>query len=382
MRKFIVSALVVSGALCAPAVAEISDETVARYNAAVQANDVPNLLTAAEALAREAVASPEDRDAALLAFEAAWALCRNGECEAAIPAAEFAASQPDTGAHPSLADRELLRAFAHWKADPTKARRSALDASLSNRVQSEPTLLTVAAFHARFVSDLMDRKHALAAKTAGAAADHFFPAREQIGRTWSDAEMIRHTSAYLDDHQPEALLGIAKLHAELALKRHLLEHDPDWLEKRYFETSAWHLAMEAYFLSRNKWKYRSIVDEASDIVDSALSDGHVHAPEYSPHEDSEPPRCSGEIVRSPEPEYPDHAQSNGYVGAIIVVFDLNKSGLHNLRIGASVPTDMFDGAVLDAMEEVKWEWENTGSDGQPCLKEIKDMFYPFVFRLG
>ena len=380
MRKFIVSVLVLSGALCAPAVAEISDETVARYNAAVQANDVPSLLPAAKALADEAVASPDDRDAALLAFEAAWALCRNGDCEAAIPAAEFAASQPDTGAHPSLADRELLKAFAHWQLKKRRSTRADLDTALLTKVEEEPTLLSVAAFQRRYLDDAKEGRSGRLPKSAGEAAAHFYPVRDQIGDVWAQAAILAVATEFGIDHNPSTLLKMARLEAEILLIRHVTDDEPDWMERRYLEATAWRSAMDAYLHSENKGAdEREFVDEILD--DAITDDNHQHPVGTGPHIKEKPLLCRGAFTRMPRPTYPDDGAWSGYIGAVLVLFDADEDGAKNFRIGASVPTDIFDDAALASVRRLKWEWEGTTRDGEPCLQQRDSVQWPFHFIL-
>lgn len=383
MRKFIVSALVIFGALCAPTVAEISDETVARYNAAVQANDVPSLLTAAEALAGEAVASPDDRDAALLAFEAAWALCRNGECGAAIPAAEFALGLPsNVGEHPTREDRRLLLAYAEWTVEKTSDTRTALDAELSDRVESSPTLLTVSAFHNRYINDLSEGRARMAQKTAAAAATHMEQAKDQLGQLWSGAELAVHTTHFNEKQSPDALIGIAELYAELKLMFHVAPSPaPEWLRNRYYETNAWWAAMYAYFRSEDtsSWARR----RAQKIVDDAITDdNHTHMEGDTTHAEDRIRSCPGNLNRPPSPKYPQAALNEGYVGAVIVAFDVNEEGRIDARVAASVPSDKFDEAVLESMERLKWNWEEPSPDAPPCRKEVKNVIQPFEFAFA
>ncbi|MCZ4297275.1 energy transducer TonB [Henriciella marina] len=380
MQKSIASALILLGALCAPALAEISDEAVARYNAAAQANDVPALLTAAEVLAGEAVASPDDRDAALLAFEAAWALCRNGECEAALAAAEFAASQPDTSAHPSLADRELLKAFAHWQVRKRRSTRADLDTALSTRVEGERTLLSVAAFQRRYLDDAKQGRSGRLPKSAGEAAAHFYPVRDQIGDVWAQAAILAVATEFGTDHTPATLLKMARVEAEILLIRHVTDDEPDWMERRYLEATAWRNAMDAYLRSENKGAdEREFVEEILD--DAITDDNHQHPVGTGPHIKDDPLLCRGNFTRMPRPTYPDDAAWSGYIGAVIVLFDVDEDGAKNVRIGASVPTDIFDDAALASVRRLKWEWEGSTRDGESCLQQRDSVQWPFYFVL-
>ncbi|WP_156807911.1 hypothetical protein [Henriciella marina] len=246
MNSRLVLALAALTFIALQASSEVSDSTIEAYNNAVQSGSKAELIDAAKALSDEVVASPEADNAALLAFEAGWALCRSGSCEDAISPAFFAKSQPvAAGEHPTAADRELLFSYAEWSVDKNTETRAALDAALVGRVDSPPTLLTVTAFHNRYLNDLSNNRPEEAIKTASAAKRHMAQAKDQLGQLWSGAALAIHTTKFNHEQSPEALIGIAELFAELKLMWHVSSSpSPDWLRDRYYEANAWYSAMK------------------------------------------------------------------------------------------------------------------------------------------
>ena len=367
-------------AICAAAFADISQATIETYNNAVQSNDRDALFAAATALSNEAIASPEDDQSALLAYEAAWALCRYGKCKEALPAAAFAVSQPDTGQHPSLADRQLLLAFAGWKTNQDRRTRKALDDALADRVGDTPSLLTVAAFQARYLEDAESTRKKQLATSARDAATHFYPVRDQITEVWSHAAILATVSGFGKDHEPSSLVDMAKIAAELGLMRHMQDDAPEWLDKSALEAAAWTHAMSAYFLSEGKGKdERELADEI--LKTSITDDSHEHAPGSGPHRSDGLLMCRGDFTSKPRPSFPEDAAWDGYVGAVIVLFDADESGAKNVRIGASVPSDVFDKAALDSIRGLEWKWEESAAGDPPCVKSRPEIQWPFYFVL-
>lgn len=367
-------------ALGSPVQAEINSSTTEAYNAAVQGSDAETLVATATALMNEAIASPNEDQSTVLAYEAAWALCRNGKCEQALPGAKFVVTRPETGEHPSLADRELLLAFAEWKTDRNRKTRKVLDETLAARVSDAPNLLTVAAFQARYIDDAEHRRTKRLPISAGEAASHFHPVRDQIGELWSHAAILASAAAFGEDHDPESLVEMAKVAGELNLIRHVTDDEPAWMEKRHLEATAWQYAMDAYFRSEEEGEEeRELVDQ---ILDDAITDeNHEHPPGTGPHRENGPPSCKGGFTSMPTPTYPDNAAWDGYVGAVIVLFDVDASGANNIRIGASVPTDTFDEASLSSVRKLKWKWDDAPADAEPCVKSRTGMQWPFYYVL-
>ncbi|WP_407637658.1 energy transducer TonB [Henriciella marina] len=93
------------------------------------------------------------------------------------------------------------------------------------------------------------------------------------------------------------------------------------------------------------------------------------------------PVCPGDVNRAPRPKYPEVAASDGYVGAVIVVYDVDEAGKLNPRVAASVPTDIFDEAALKSVERLRWKWEDSEPDAPPCRKQIEEVVQSFEFVL-
>ena len=377
--RFLVIAIVALGASFG-ALAQISDATISRYNVASKGGDDAELLSAARALASEAVAAPGESDAVLLAYEAAWTLCRKGDCAAAIPAAQFAAGQPAGSEHPIAQDRQLLLAFAEWKAGKSGKTRRALDTALAAQEALSPSLLSIMAFQDRYVDDLISGDEDEAIKSAGAAAAHFYPVREQIFSHWANARISELASRFNEDREEDVIIGMAELHSELRLRRHLVDEGPQWLTDLYYLTYAWHHAVDAYLQSIGR--HKDLREQAQTIIDDAITDdNHDHVEGSSPH-DKEINRCEGNFTRGPRPSYPDSEALKGYVGAVIVVFEVDASGAKNYRIGASVPSDRFDDAVLKSLRKLKWKWEDPAPGEPACVKVREEVSWPFQFVLN
>jgi TonB family protein len=79
-----------------------------------------------------------------------------------------------------------------------------------------------------------------------------------------------------------------------------------------------------------------------------------------------------------EPDVPSNARRNGYAGAAVIVYDLNRAGeVANARVLAEVPTELFGRPVLEAME--KWRAAIPETMPDHCLLEHV-LTYEFYFR--
>lgn len=85
--------------------------------------------------------------------------------------------------------------------------------------------------------------------------------------------------------------------------------------------------------------------------DAAPSKSRAHdAPLFAPAP-GQPLDCLIKWKDKTAPKYPPGAIQKGYIGAVIVVFDLgDDDAVHNPRILAEVPSDTFSDAVLKAMQ--------------------------------
>lgn len=360
--------------------AQIKTETVLRYNAAVDAGDRNDLIDAASDLAREAMASPENEQAALLAYEAAWKLCQNGECQKAIRPARFAVDQPSTGAHPVRADRELLLAYADWKSRPGRENREALDAALNNMSDVSASPLSVSAFQGRYVYDLEKNDFSRSEATARAAAAHFYPLRETLGAIWADAELATHVSSFNGRSDPDAMIGVAQLTVYLDRQSYVVGGAPPWMMERFYRSIAWRHAMAAYFTS---------VDEAEDeriYAEKISSDAEVSANlkaglTLALAEHGELPRCGGALSSAPKPRFPSIAAVRGNYGSVLLGLDVAVSGAITPSVKASVPSERFEAAALKSIEDIVWEWEDP-APGQPaCQRMSFKTILPFSFTL-
>ena len=133
------------GVSCVPAGAELTSQALRSYNEAVASNDNSAIKSAALTLMKEAISDPKNPNATVAAYEASVKLCERGECEAALPGANFVLKQPDTGGHPVKADRDLLKAFAEHQKKSTNGTRKDLKNALSDVRGKDPSFLSLRA---------------------------------------------------------------------------------------------------------------------------------------------------------------------------------------------------------------------------------------------
>jgi tetratricopeptide (TPR) repeat protein len=126
---------------------------------------------------------------------------------------------------------------------------------------------------------------------------------------------------------------------------------------------AWHAASHAAFLSlRNKRKGKS---EREDSEEKPLI--------YFESARNRPDDCGIEWERRKPPRYPGLSLFQGYIGAVMVVFDLSDDLIvHNPQILAEVPADAFSKAVLKSMKA--WRLKSPPIDHPDCRKNIMTQF--------
>lgn len=334
--------------LCvAPSKADISDDDIISYNSAVASGDPQAMQQAASKLAAAVLEDRDHPDAGLLAFEAAWTLCRTGDCAAAVPAAALASQRP--GAPHSAA---LLNAYVTWKVSPGRKNYNALNGELSKIAATPPTSVSVSAFRDVYVSALQKQDWLNLSKSAEQAAEHFKLGGDPVPQFRMEAKLLAVSSAFNYGPKSPQLSDMAHLRGELGRMRQLfdIEHPdedyPEWLESSYWSANAWEVAISAYFSSIGQ---KAISDkDIEEIVDSYL----VDLPVKTDDEEGKLPMCEGTFVQKPSIKYPPIAGFRGRVGAVILGFRFDEAGkVRDAKVLAAVPTDGFRDEVIKAVSQ-------------------------------
>ena len=375
LRKLGLSVLVMG--LCAggSAAADISGDVIVAYNEALVSKDAAREVKAAQALAAAAVSAPDDPQAGLLAFEAASRLCIRSKCAGAVDAAKLAAGASGEGL-PAQSTRDLLVAFADWSTDDTKKTRQQLQTALEAAKTDAPVLLSVAAFETYYVDVAQTGKQSNLQVAAQMAADHFRPARDVIPKQWATAEIVAASAAFNSKRRPEALTQMASAEFWLDDLKAATDDEPKWMRDLYYRAWAWRSAMYAYFKSKGKGKsiLAAIEAQRAERYDKGFGGGDKVGEDKTPF-------CEGRITRLPRPEFPRSAAFNGYVGAVLIGFDLEDGELVNVRVLASVPSDTFDQSTLESMEDVEWTFD-ADQPNPDCARSRENMVFPFEYNLG
>ncbi len=382
MRKIIIGAICLGVLFSAAfdAAADISQQTISAYNTAVNAGDTDAKLAAAKALATEAMANPGDEQAALLAYEAAWLLCRSGDCGAAIEPAKFAAGQPAGDAHPSADSRTLLLAYAQWDVKPNGKTRKALDTALDAVAGSDPTLLSVQAFQMRYQADMRNRRYRKASRSASAAASHFEKAGDVLVKLQTAARSNAIVADFYYGPKSKHVSEMLHLKGRLGKMRQISDKDePDWLKPAYYRADAWAAAMNAVLNSSGK---PSISDEEETKILAQYKDDAETANargESKRRERGKLPFCEGHLEQVPAMEYPSSANFRRMVGAVIIGFDFEDGAVVNPAILASVPDEGFKEKALEIVSQWKFVPDEEQAEGE-CTLDRDNIVQSFIFR--
>lgn len=357
--------------LSAPAQAAMPVETIRNFNLALEGDDPSAVIQSAEALIAAAVANPDDPNARGAAFEAGTQLCVREACARAIAAAPLMAGEGTEEVSAALAN--LLVAYAEWSGAQTARNTAALKLALEKVGPESPTLLTISAFDRFQLERFKEGKLSEIRWAAEQAAAHYKPFWSVIPENWGTAELAAAAAQFNETKSDDVLDRFAKLEVAMyPFKLAGLKERPA-IERIYYQAYAWRLALDSYFQS---------TDERATLKAKA-ADAYVDqearrlAEEYYATREQKPPGCTGRMVKPPKPEFPKSAAKAGYVGAVIVGFEINDGRVENSRILASVPDGTFETAVLESMKTIRWEYDAT-QEVADCRRST-DAIYPFNF---
>ena len=380
MRKFIaIAGLVFISLIVNPATAsEDVTKAIIAYNQAKSSGDLSLRLEAAKVLGEAAIANPDCDDAPVLAFEAAQTLCLAGDCESAQPFADWLATQTDSSL--PTGDIGLLQAYANWQVKKNSRTREPFDAALIT-FGTDPSLLSVAAYQARYMHDLEKARWRRAAETAQAAADHFEPILTMIPSQWADAEIAVISSRFNAEPDEQDLYDMVRLRWDFS-RREQLDQNRDAMDSARYRAQAWQLAMDAYFASRfpNSARDERITTTVREILDRSLPQRvRPQAIEFAEGSIPTLPFCSGQFVAPKPLKYPNIAINNGWVGAVIIKFDVEDGHPINLESLAAVPFEGFSETVLDYAASRTYEVKS-GEPGINCQLSRKSVIEPYIFN--
>ena len=355
----------------APAVADISNETIRAYNEALSAGEEPGIIETAEALANEAAASPDIEGADAMAFEAAWMLCLVNECKNANDAASFAAanvSGVETD-YPSTELRNVLASFAAWKEDDSNSNRRTMVARLAELDADDVSIVSMTIHREHFIYCANKRAWKDATKAATAAANHTAAFKNEVFEEYAFAQLNAIIAAFQNRPDVDQYHDMLQLRQEIEENRALLqESSPDTentgLTKIGYRTDAWTGALQAYFISTGDQRKVDRIEETLDL------DGF-------PVQEDTSDLCEGDFNGQPQIEYPREALRDLAIGSIIVGFDLSNGKTENVEVLAAVPEGIFDEAAKKAVEELTWS-PAEGIDLSSCSMERSNIIYPFT----
>lgn len=371
--KLIISALV-SAFLAMPVIASPVDDAVSTFNAAISSGQKTDQTLAARALIDVAIANPDTEVATLMAFEGAWTLCRIDACNGAVRGAEFAASRPATGAHPLMADRQLLAALANWSEDDSRRTRNRLNAAIKSVEPRRPTRLSATAYERRYESRMTKERYESAAAAANSAIEHLEPSKDSMPEHYVRAQTTAAVATFYDDAELEHLESMTRLTGELGeqmLGAATRGAPPVWLQDAYWRADAWRLVMETSFTRRRD-------KERAEEIASLLNDYRSPLSIWTPS--SARPLCDGTFDMTPPIEYPRDAIRQGRYGAVLLGFDISNGRVLNARVLAAVPSETFRTQALQTIRQWRWQAETDNQSGN-CSMSRENVTVPIVFRI-
>lgn len=357
--------------------AAIPVELIRNFNTALEAGENPAVIGAAEALIEAALNNPDDPQAVDVAFEAGTQLCLRGACPRASAAGPLMAGANTEHVSPALAN--LLVAYSQWSQKQDRTTDAAMFSALQAVAGEGATLLTISAFDRYHLHKLQAGNPSDIRKVAELAAAHYQPVSNLIPINWATMELSATAASFARDRTTDTIDRLAK--PEVALYPYNLEghsRNPELVDI-YYQTLAWRFAVEAFFKSRGP-RTAGLLAAADAYV--SVETQRI-ADEYYIGRKRLTPACTGGLVRQPTPSYPSSALQRGYVGAVVVGFDIHEGEIENVRVLAAVPDRQFEVAVLDAMKRAKWYFDEVQE--QPNCRRTRTgrpAIIPFMFVRG
>lgn len=322
--------------------AQVEEADILAFNAALEAGDPNALRKAANRLAEEIIVNPDYPEAGIIAYEAAWALCRTGACSDAVAVAGFAATQPDA---PETAP--LLSALARWKADPKRENFRAASDTLKVLESAPPNHLTVYAFRELYAASTAAKNWRQAGALTDRAIVHFAGGGDAARQYRLEARLVSLISDFNMSPRSSTMREMVHLRGELDQLRLLEEGEPpSWMDAIYWNAVAWQGVMSAYLQSTNA----TVVSEreAEGILASYL-DGLPEVAVSGPAE--EPPFCRGGMLQEPEIKYPFRQAFRGRIGAVVLKFKLRDGRVVEPEVLAAVPFEGFTDEVIETVSQ-------------------------------
>lgn len=375
-------AAILSMAFHAVAFADI-EAAIAQYNQASSAGTDIERVSAAKGLGDAVMANPADADASILAHEAAWTLCRLGDCAEAQPIAAFALTLPEVEGGVNMSIRQLLSNYVDWTLKDSSKTRKTLDAALEATKGTPPSALSVTAHKARVERNTLKEDWRGQRETAARAAAHLEPISDVVGPLWSDFSQVANMAEFFYDPDVDQLYAQAHLEGRFGEMRALNEEDLDWLDTAYWRASTWRIAMNAYFSSEPGRK-----PDGGRVDDILLSYGidrsvrHDTLEDVGEDEDGglQLPFCPGDFDMTPRLEYPRSAQRKGMVGAVIAQISVEAGKVSDVRVLGSVPDAGFTAEAADTVAQ--WNWiVSDGTPGIDCGLDRENIVLPMAFQL-
>lgn len=351
VRKFI-SAAIAAAVLPLAAQAGIPAQTIHAFNDAVDSGDKAAIVETADALIAVALDFPGDPQAISAAFEAGTYLCLSDACPRAAAAAPLMNGANTEDVTPALAN--LLVVFADWSASQNKTNDKAMMSALEAVAPETPTYLTISAFDRYHLKKLESKDIDVIRKVAELGAGHLKPVWNIVPANWASLELSAIATTFARSRDTAVIDRLAKL--EVALYPYNLtayKDRPDLVEL-YYQTYAWRFATDSFFKSRSN-RNVGMLKAADDYV--ATETAKIYQAYDQTRERTGRPFCTGGLTKAPTPEYPGRAQSDGYVGAVILGFDIDEGKIANVRVLAAVPDRQFESASLAAMKRVEWYFD-------------------------
>ncbi len=166
---------------------------------------------------------------------------------------------------------------------------------------------------------------------------------------------------------PRTVVDVARAHDDFttAINLYPPQQDVESFDRTFAQTIAWHSASGAALLSMGK--DHSSIDDRTGV---ALNTNK----EYFASAIGRPKDCRTVWERRNPPNFPTDALDKGYIGAVVLVYDISDDGVvTNAKVLAEVPGDTF--GEIAARSVARWKIETPPVDHPGCRTNVMTNFH-------
>lgn len=262
----------------------------------------------------------------------------------------------------------------------TKDTRADLVAALT-AYDDAPTVETVKAYLSLMVNDTAAGDYDDMFESATAARDHLAPVSDLLPKQYAEARFIVALAQFNGDLDEEAMIEMAHVEGFTRAYRDETGEQPEWARDLKWKSTAWTMAMDAYFESSRK-RHPS-EDEIEQILATYGSDtAFANSLAAESVDEAGLPHCAGKMIQKPKMRYPTGRAMRGKFGAVILGLEFDQAGnVINPRVLASIPFDEFDEKSISTVGKWTFKPDDPRQVGVSCRLQRTDVVQPLVFQI-